>query len=122
MSIRCPNCKREYDVTLFEFGNNIKCICGEIINLSHYEYKDDLDGLLKKFEIEVEEEKISRIKRESNKIASHILDPDYPKVDIEIEKKKFKDLIREEFPDKVHLYDLIYEPRFRRLEEQFRKL
>jgi len=43
-----------------------------------------------------------------------------PKIDIEIEKGKFKELIKEQFPEKAYLYDLIYEPRFKRLQEQFR--
>lgn len=28
MSIRCSKCKREYDVTLFEFEREIVCECG----------------------------------------------------------------------------------------------
>ncbi len=41
-------------------------------------------------------------------------------IDIEREKQKLKERISELFPDKVDLYDLIYEPRFRRLKDQFR--
>ncbi len=32
MSIRCPRCGREYDVTVFQFGRNVKCACGEIVD------------------------------------------------------------------------------------------
>jgi len=28
MAIRCHQCGREYDVTLFEFGRTITCECG----------------------------------------------------------------------------------------------
>ncbi len=35
MSIPCPQCGREYDVTLFQFGNKIECVCGEKLPLSH---------------------------------------------------------------------------------------
>jgi hypothetical protein len=28
MAIRCRECGREYDVTLFEFGRTITCECG----------------------------------------------------------------------------------------------
>jgi len=49
------------------------------------------------------------------------MNTDYPEIDIEIEKQKFKDLIKELFPNKIHLYELIYEPRFKRLWEQFRE-
>lgn len=120
MSVRCPNCKREYDVTLFEFGKGVTCECGRVLKLSHEESLNNLNNLLRQFEIEAEEEKLWTIKRASERIASLILDPNYPEIDIEIEKKKFKELIKEEFPDKAYLYDLIYEPRFKRLEEQFR--
>ncbi len=37
MAIRCPKCKREYDVTLFEFGKNITCECGYSLGLKHEE-------------------------------------------------------------------------------------
>ncbi len=35
MSIPCPQCGREYDVTLFQFGNEVGCVCGKRIALSH---------------------------------------------------------------------------------------
>ncbi|MBI4540942.1 MAG: Mut7-C RNAse domain-containing protein [Gemmatimonadetes bacterium] len=33
MSIPCPNCGREYDVTLFQFGRSIHCTCGTRVGL-----------------------------------------------------------------------------------------
>ncbi len=33
MAIICPKCKHQYDVTLFEFGNIVKCDCGARIKL-----------------------------------------------------------------------------------------
>ncbi len=108
MSIRCALCGREYDVTLFEFDNTVNCPCGNVVSLEHKEI------------VELEEEKIQEIKRLADKIAFLIVSTDYPKIDIEIEKEKFKDKLTKFFPDKSHLYELIYEPRFQRLEEQFR--
>lgn len=35
MSIRCGGCGREYDVTLFQFGQVVRCECGRDIVLSH---------------------------------------------------------------------------------------
>jgi hypothetical protein len=67
-----------------------------------------------------EEKKISEIRNLADKISFLIISTDYPKIDIEIEKERLKERIKELFPDKTYLYDLIYEPRFRRLEEQFR--
>lgn len=33
MAITCPKCKHQYDVTLFGFGNIVKCDCGARIKL-----------------------------------------------------------------------------------------
>lgn len=121
MAIRCPKCKREYDVTLFEFGKSIICKCGEKLGLKHEEIFKRLEEISKKFDLELEEEKLAKIKAAQDKIAFLIMNTDYQEVDIEIEKAKFKDLIQELFPDKAHLYELIYVPRFRRLWEQFRQ-
>jgi len=115
MAIRCPNCKREYDVTLFEFGRSVRCACGKVITLQHEEM---FKGLLGAYWDE--EKKILEIKDLADKISFLIVSTDYPKIDIEIEKRKFKEKIEELFPEKSYLYELIYEPRFRRLEEQFR--
>lgn len=35
MSIRCPQCGREYDITLFQFGNKVKCDCGQFLEANH---------------------------------------------------------------------------------------
>jgi len=105
MAIRCASCGREYDVTLFEFGNIIDCLCGHVVSFEHKE---------------LEEEKIQEIKRAADRIGFLIVSTDYPEIDIEIEKQKFKDRLTELFPDKTYLYELIYEPRFKRLYEQFR--
>ena len=32
MAIACPKCKKQYDVTLFEFGRSVKCDCGCVLN------------------------------------------------------------------------------------------
>ena len=68
-----------------------------------------------------EETRIIEIKRIADKIAYLIVSTDYPGIDIEIEKIKLKERIEKLFPDKIHLFDLIYAPRFRRLEKQFRE-
>ncbi len=116
MAIRCPHCKREYDVTLLEFGKTVKCVCGNIVTLQHKETFEGLSEIRKE-----EDARILEIKRFADKISSLIVSTDYPKIDIEIEKEKLREKISEHSPDEIHLYDLIYEPRFKRLEEQFRR-
>jgi hypothetical protein len=32
MAIICPNCYRQYDVTLFQFGTKVTCDCGNVFN------------------------------------------------------------------------------------------
>lgn len=121
MSIRCPQCNREYDISLFEFGRDIICECGQRLGLEHKELFDQLEEICRQYDLKFEEEKLSQIKRAQDKIVFFILNTDYQKVDIEIEKRKFKDLIKKLFPKEAHLYELIYEPRFKRLWEQFRE-
>lgn len=120
MSIRCPKCKKEYDVSLFEFGKEITCECGNKLSLKHEETFGELEEISRQFEMEVEEEKLLEIKKAHDRIVFLIMNTDYPEVDIEIEKQRFKELIKILFPQKMHLYELIYGPRFKRLWEQFR--
>jgi len=115
MAVKCPLCKNEYDVTLFEFGKTINCVCGNIVSLQHKETFRVPSNTL-----EDENNRITEIKGLADKITFLIVSTDYPKFDIKIEKEKLRGRIQELFPDRVHLYELIYEPRFRRLEEQFR--
>ena len=68
-----------------------------------------------------EDRKVRVIQNMADRISSLIVDSDYPMIDIEIEKQKLRERISELFPYKIDLYDLIYEPRFRRLSEQFRE-
>jgi len=40
MAIRCKNCGRDHDSTLFEFDRTIKCVCGKIVTFKHEQIKD----------------------------------------------------------------------------------
>ena len=121
MSVRCPKCKKEYDVTLFEFGREVVCDCGEKLGLKHEEILDPLDEILRQYHLKLEEDMLAQIKKAQDEIVFHIISNEYAQIDIEIEKEKFKELITKLFPDKSHLYELIFEPRFKRLWEQFRQ-
>ena len=115
MAIRCSYCGRDYDVTLFEFNGSVTCVCGKTVTFKHEQMTDE--AILAR---NAEDRKIMEIRAMADRIASLIVGSDYPMIDIEIEKQKLKERISELFPDKVDLYDLIYEPRFRRLKDQFR--
>lgn len=115
MAIRCPYCSREYDATLFEFNRQIRCVCGKRIALRHEEIFNRYPTHLLN-----EEKRLSEIKIMADRISFLIVSTDYPDIDIMIEKQKLRERISILFPDKLHLYDLIYEARFNRLSEQFR--
>ena len=115
MAVRCSYCGRDYDVTLFEFGRSITCVCGETVTFKHEQIADE--SLLAR---KVEDIKVREITTMADRIASLITGSDYPLIDIYIEEQRLRERISELFPDKIDLYDLIYEPRFRRLKEQFR--
>jgi len=46
MSIPCPRCGRQYDVTLFQFGRTIHCTCGERVGLQQ---RLTIDGETRRF-------------------------------------------------------------------------
>jgi len=54
-------------------------------------------------------------------VCSLILISDYPEIDIEIEKSKVRERCEELYPNSMELYEMIYESRFNRLQEQFRE-
>jgi hypothetical protein len=116
MAIRCLYCGRGYDVTLFEFDRSITCVCGKTVTFKHEQMTDE--ALLAR---RYEDRKVREIRTMADWISSLIVASDYPMIDIEIEKQKLRERISELFPDKIDLYDLIYEPRFRRLMDQFRE-
>ncbi len=118
MPIRCPACGREYDAALFQFEPKIRCKCGKVLGLSMIESIEDFERYLESVE---EKEKAREIQEEATRICQMILDESCAKVDIEIAKGKLKHRVAELFPDKVELYEMIYESRFERLWEQFRK-
>jgi hypothetical protein len=67
-----------------------------------------------------ENEKLAAFQRKADKIAFLIVASDYERIDVEIEKSELREECARLFPDKLDLYDMIYESRFQRLWEQFR--
>ncbi len=126
MAIPCPRCNRQYDITLFQFGRRIVCECGELITAEgfHVPLAKEAKAGASREEIEqsklVARQKTERLRRAADRVCSLILISDYPEIDIEIEKARVRQLAEELFPDRMDLYEMIYESRFRRLWEQFR--
>ena len=66
--------------------------------------------------------RMRELQRMADRVCSLILISDYPEIDIEIEKSKVRERCEELYPDRMDLYDMIYESRFYRLRVQFRDL
>jgi len=60
-----------------------------------------------------------RLARMSDAIVDRILRGE-PRVDVDIAIERMRDACAEWFPDRLELFERIYEARFRRLWEQFR--
>jgi broad specificity phosphatase PhoE len=41
MALQCPRCRRQYDVTLFQFGNLVQCECGATVDLARGHVVED---------------------------------------------------------------------------------
>ena len=66
------------------------------------------------------EQRAEQIRRMAERIAVLIVSSDYPLVDIAIERSNLRDEAEQLFPDRMDIYDRIYESRFDRLIEQWR--
>ena len=122
MAIHCPKCGIRHDVAEFsaERGGDspfVVCPCGQKLDLLLIETVGDF---LRYFENEEEREKARIIQKDAEQICGMILNEACPDVDIEIAKENLKEKVRKLFPDKMDTYGMIYEARFKRLEDQFR--
>jgi len=68
-----------------------------------------------------DESRERKLKREADRISSLIIASDYPAIDIVIEIRNLRAYVSENMPDKLQLFEMVYESRFKRLWEQFRE-
>ena len=61
------------------------------------------------------------LQRMADRVCMLIVGTDYPEIDIEIEKAKVRQRCEELYPDRMDLYEMVYESRFNRLWYQFRE-
>ena len=66
------------------------------------------------------EQQAEQIRRMADRIAFLIVSSDFPLVDIAIERSNLRDEAEALFPERMEIYDRIYESRFDRLIEQWR--
>jgi hypothetical protein len=71
---------------------------------------------------EVEDkQRFEEIQRMADDISARIVSGEFSPVDLDIAKEKLRALCEEHFPEKMYLFDMLYESRFRRLWQQFRQ-
>ncbi len=143
MSLRCPRCGREFDVTLFEYRRSVLCPCGEVLTMDdgHTLNGDrdkpdgerrggegidwealerDIFGAARMREEAYDRERAAALGREADRIVSMILFSDMPRIDIEIAIRAFRQRVLAVFPEKEELFAAVYLGRFRRIWRQFR--
>ncbi|MHC5033790.1 MAG: hypothetical protein ACYTFZ_01975 [Planctomycetota bacterium] len=67
-----------------------------------------------------DEEHYQQMQRWADRICSLIVASDYAAIDVVIEIRKLRAFAEQHFPERVGLFEKVYESRFRRLWEQFR--
>jgi hypothetical protein len=67
-----------------------------------------------------EEAALLEVRRFADRICFLIVATDTPRVDVDIQRTALERRCRQLFPDRMHVYRLVYESRFHRLWEQFR--
>ena len=117
MAVICSRCGRQFDVTLFAFGNRVRCPCGRILAGSYHTIEV---GSAPEDPRASGREAMDELRREADAVARMILDPSYAAVDVAIARARLRERCEELFPDRMELFDWIYEARFDRLWEQFR--
>ena len=63
---------------------------------------------------------MAELRRRADDVCRLILRDDYPDVDVAIARQRLREYAEQEFPERMDLYDMIYESRFDRLIGQFR--
>ena len=67
-----------------------------------------------------EEAALQELRRLADHISFLIVATDTPRIDVDIVRANARRRCQELFPDKMHIYEMVYESRFQRLWQQFR--
>jgi len=69
----------------------------------------------------IEREQAHQLGRMADHVCGLILTSDLPRIDVDIAAQEVREECEQFFPEKVWLFEMIYESRFHRLWEQFRE-
>jgi hypothetical protein len=135
MAALCPSCGKEFDITLFQFGRAIVCDCGTVLHepehrivLPRRDFPADPTGTPSTSRASIPSVRDPRdegnllmeeLRRRADRICQLILRSDFPLVDVGIERARLRDWCEMMVPDRLDLYEMVYESRFERLIEQF---
>jgi hypothetical protein len=72
-------------------------------------------------EVVAEERRVTELGRAADHLCYLIVATDTPRVDVDIQRANLRRRVKKLFPDRMDLYEMVYESRFRRLWEQFRE-
>lgn len=113
--VECPGCGASYGRLFVEPLLDPRCRCGARLVLPRegpeFVDREALQG---------EEAKLQELARAADRLSSMIVSSDCPRVDVDIARAALRRHCAALFPDKLGVFDLVYESRFRRLWEQFR--
>ena len=73
-----------------------------------------------RYNVVATEQAYRKFQQRADRLCFLIVSTDFPQRDIDIERLYLRTEVARLFPDKVRLYEMIYESRFRRLLAQFR--
>lgn len=116
MLVTCETCGRSYARVLLQAAAAARCRCGASLRA---------DGPGPQFvdreAMQAEEAKLGELSRAADRVSFLIVATDCPRIDVDIQRAALRRRCGTLFPDKLDLFDMIYEARFRRLWQQFRE-
>ena len=121
MAVLCPVCGRQYDVSLFGFGQHLRCDCGARLGDTAGGASPAQWSTLELSDVDAARERVAELQRMADRVCALILNDEYPDVGIQIEMIALERAVDLMFPEKRELYAMLYESRFARLWQQFRR-
>ena len=113
--VECPQCGKSYGRVFLDPEREPHCRCGEPLRrLGGEPQFVDREAFVR------EENRLGELQRAADRVSFLIVATDCPRVDIDIQRAELRRRCKTLFPDKMDLFEMLYESRFRRLWEQFR--
>ena len=101
MQVYCPRCEGRLEFSALDLGGSVGCECGASVR----------PGARAEMRL---------FRDKADEVCRMILTSEYPAIEIALERGRLRTVARSLFPDRMELYEMIYEKRFDRLWEQFR--